>query len=129
MNNRKNIAFQVAIRLLNIYHQVGNEACLRAMNEVYTESVDLEKWLTRTKQYARVDVDTNAILEKQQTWCKQNKIGFTPASYLQHRPYPDSYSLADLALFVGELSQAYTTPAPLNKSKVETTDFNFLQIT
>lgn len=98
--NKSDTSYQIATVLLNLY-QKDVIACREAMHQIYTDGVDVNKWLDSYKHYI-----TNSqfnILDAEKQWCLDNNINFTPAVYLNNREYPKEYELSDLSFFMDEL--------------------------
>lgn len=118
--DQDNIAYQTIYQLLTIYNTQGDQACRKALQEVYQEDANLELWLQR--QATVSTYDPHPILVQQHEWCLDNGINFTPALYLNRRAYPKEYLKEELIYFIDELidvnkillrdqnSTAYTTP-------------------
>ncbi len=100
INDKTDISYKIASILVNIYKK-DSTICRKAMHTIYSENVDIKKWLDTYKKY--LATDTFKILETQKQWCINNSINFTPATYLNQRAYPNAYDLTDLSLFLEEL--------------------------
>ncbi|RXQ95950.1 hypothetical protein EO244_06510 [Ancylomarina salipaludis] len=101
-NNTESIDNKISARLLEIYHTSGEQMCLAAMNEVYSDTSYL-KWLdkwgeTRNERYF------HALLEEKK-WCVNNKILFTPKVLVNGRSYPEEYDFEELQYFLSDLHE------------------------
>ncbi|WP_339632296.1 vitamin K epoxide reductase family protein [Bizionia echini] len=106
---KTNLTYQISSTLMAIYHQRSNEACREALQEVYKEDVNLEKWLRKWN-----DLDTSlydTVLEAQHNWCINNTINFTPSLLINGRQFPKEYEINDLLYFIEELSERFKEEA------------------
>lgn len=106
----------IALRLIEIYNNAGEEVCLHAMDDIYGEVAPiawLKKWEEPSPQY----VET---LASQKRWCMQNGINFTPEVLVNGQSFPKEYNLTDLLYFVDELlEEAVEENAAHEASKLE----------
>ena len=98
-SDHKNPSYRIANILLSIYQQ-DKLACKEAVHQIYTNGVDVDKWLETYKKYE--NKDNHAILETEKQWCNNHQINFTPAIYLNGKEYPREYELTDLPFFIEE---------------------------
>lgn len=109
---------RIALRLIEIYNNAGEELCLPAMNDIYGElspTAWLSKWEEPSKQYAET-------LATQKRWCKQNGINFTPEILVNGQSFPKEYNRMDLLYFVDELlekTMEEEAPQEVSTIKVE----------
>lgn len=101
-NNTESIDNKISARLLEIYHTSGEQMCLAAMNEVYSD-ISYLKWLdkwgeTRNERYF------HALLEEKK-WCVNNNILFTPKILVNGRSYPEEYDFEELQYFLSDLHE------------------------
>jgi hypothetical protein len=102
--NKEDVPYKIATALVNIYQKYEN-VCREAMHQVYTEGVDVDKWLsmydshTKTNQYQ--------LLEAEKNWCITNNINFTPAVYINNKEFPKEYKLSDLQFFMDDLLEQH----------------------
>ena len=106
--DKENTAYQVASRLLEIYHSQSPETCFTALHEVYHEDADLEKWLEKWGVATVTSFDT--ILESQKNWCSDNDLNFTPALLLNNKIYPKVYDRSDVGYFIEDLMEQASNP-------------------
>ncbi|MDC1162268.1 vitamin K epoxide reductase family protein [Tenacibaculum sp.] len=94
---------KITNRLLEIYHVQGRNDCLLAMNDIY-QGDKSSRWL---KKWGNSLVKENYIteLEKENEWCSQNAINFTPEILINGRSFPKEYNRSDLILFIEELEE------------------------
>ncbi|MCD2258644.1 vitamin K epoxide reductase family protein [Psychroserpens luteolus] len=116
VNNPDDQLFQVASRLLKIYNTQSKNEILKALNEVYSDDVNLEHWINH-KPY-EVSVFYNTILKIQSDWCQTNAINFTPALYINNKLFPKEYDRKDLIYFIDDLTEQLDTTISTN-SRVE----------
>ncbi len=108
----------IALRLIEIYNNAGEELCLLAMNDIYGElppTAWLNKWEEPSKQYAKT-------LATQKGWCRQNGINFTPEILVNGQSFPKEYNRMDLLYFMDELLEETTeeeAPQEASAIKVE----------
>ena len=99
--NEDVIANKVAKRLLEIYNTQTEEKCKEALHEVYKSDADLNKWLLKWGESDNSSFTKE--LEIQQKWCHKNNINFTPALYINGKPFPKEYNRSDINYFVEDL--------------------------
>ncbi|MDH7445378.1 vitamin K epoxide reductase family protein [Aquimarina sp. 2201CG14-23] len=99
-SNQDSLLYQIVASLLEIYNTEGESNTLKALREVYTENVDLQKWLD--KQTNKTSNSFDDLLNDQHQWCKINAINFTPALYLNNRLFPQEYDRTDLIYFIDD---------------------------
>jgi thiol-disulfide isomerase/thioredoxin len=99
--NKEDISYKISTALINLY-QKDIVACREAMHQIYTDGVDVSKWLETYKTYtANTQYE---ILETEKQWCTSNNINFTPSVYLNNKEFPKEYDLSDLSFFMEDLS-------------------------
>lgn len=99
--NEDNIANKVAKRVLEIYNTETEEKCKEALHEVYKSNADQNKWLLKWKES-----NNNSFINElkiQQKWCHKNNINFTPALYINGKPFPKEYNRSDINYFIEDL--------------------------
>jgi thiol-disulfide isomerase/thioredoxin len=100
-DNKEDLSYKISTALINLY-QKDKIACREAMHQIYTNGVDINKWL---KTYELYTINSQfKILESEKQWCLDNNINFTPAVYLNNKEYPKEYELSDLSFFMEEVS-------------------------
>jgi len=100
IKDKMNTAYIISNILMNLYHK-DKEKCKEAIHQIYTDDVDVKKWLSTYSVCNKVNY--NEVLEAEKKWCLKNQINFTPAIYINGREFPKEYELTDLALFIEEL--------------------------
>ncbi len=98
--NKEDISYKIATALINLY-QKDKIACSEAMHHIYTDGVDVTKWIATYNSYT-INSQFN-ILDTEKQWCLDNSINFTPAVYLNNKEYPKEYDLSDLNFFMDDL--------------------------
>lgn len=112
-----NIAYKVAHRLLEIYDTEPIEILEKALHEVYKSNTDLNKWLIKWNEST---TDSFAKeLEIQQRWCHDNTINFTPALFINGKPFPKEYNRSDVNYFIEELIELAETEISQPNSTLE----------
>jgi len=100
--NHDALDHKIAAKLLEIYHKEGEQLCLTAMNEVYSNESDaawLEKWgEAKSENYSN-------ILLSEKKWCTDNNILFTPEILLNGKSYPKEYDFEELQYFLEDLTE------------------------
>lgn len=108
--NKKDVdsnAVKITSRLIEIYQTKGEAVCLKAMSEIYGEKKPMD-WLKNWGECTAKDIYLDE-LEKENTWCKDNAINFTPEILVNGKSYPKEYNRADLIFFIEELHENITT--------------------
>ncbi len=103
VENKENTGYQISNILLNIYNK-DKKLCKEALYKIYTDGVDVNKWLATYKKYNTTDYFV--VLDAEKKWCIDNNINFTPAVFLNSREFPKEYEISDLPLFIDELEVA-----------------------
>lgn len=114
--NKENDVVKITTRLLEIFEKQGTKICLDAMSQIYEgESVAnwLQKWGNCNEKEKYI-----AVLEKENVWCKDNAINFTPEILINGKSFPKEYDRADLVYFVEELHEDYYN-VKIENSKLE----------
>ncbi|CAM1359875.1 conserved membrane hypothetical protein [Tenacibaculum litopenaei] len=95
---------KITSRLLEIYKDKGQHECLKAMNEIY-EKGNAERWLQKWGSCAFPEHQLSE-LERQNNWCADNAINFTPEILINGMSYPKEYDRSDLIFFIEELEES-----------------------
>ncbi len=98
--NKEDVPYKIATALVNIY-QKYEKVCREAMHQVYTEGVDVNKWLSTYGSHTKKN--QFQLLEAEKNWCTTNNINFTPAVYVNNKEFPKEYDLSDLQFFMDDL--------------------------
>ena len=108
-DDTSHVANKVAQRLLEIYNE-GNETEIRdSLHNAYKDGVDLQKWLSI---YGASRTSFTDVLKAQQKWCYENSINFTPAVFLNGKPFPRVYDRSDLSYFIEDLAEQIEVNQP-----------------
>ncbi|RPH33143.1 MAG: hypothetical protein EHM93_06320 [Bacteroidales bacterium] len=99
---------KISLRLLEIYNLDGDEACLAAMHDIYSNTTP-NKWLVKWGEPSKPEYKTTLTQEKE--WCKQQSINFTPEILVNGRSFPKEYDKVDLLGFVDEMIEEETETA------------------
>jgi len=100
--NHKSADFKIASKLIDIYHISGEQACLTAMDEAYSD-ITYATWLIKWGEPKHENYSSLLIEEK--NWCTHNNIPFTPEILLNGKSYPKEYDFEELQYFLEELSE------------------------
>ncbi|MBL4605539.1 MAG: thioredoxin domain-containing protein [Flavobacteriaceae bacterium] len=98
----------ITTKLLQLYNEEGNEMCLQAMGEVYSESLSTTKWLDKWKRFTHKESYINE-LKKQGKWCQENGINFTPEVLINGKSLPKEYKPTDVIFFIEDLEENCST--------------------
>lgn len=96
--------YRITSELFHIYKTKGKDACLAILNELYQKDIDLKSWANNRDVH--FSDATKNTLSKQNKWCASNNINFTPAFYVNKKPFPKEYSRQDLAYFIDDLTKS-----------------------
>jgi len=99
--DKDSIATKIANRILEIYNTESEKKCREALHEVYKSDADLNQWLLKYGESS--DTTFNNVIEAQRNWCHDNNINFTPAIFINNRPFPKEYNRSDLNYFIEDL--------------------------
>jgi len=102
--NPNSDAVKIASRLIELYHIKGSILCMEALRDIYggvTPSDWFDKW--KDCESPELYIDT---LKKEQNWCLENKIHFTPEILINGKSYPKEYDRGDLIYFIEDLSES-----------------------
>lgn len=91
-------------RLLEIYHESSSENCLLAMNDIYSENNPISSWFEKWGRSNHIYIEE---LEKENKWCKENAINFTPEILINGKAYPKEYDRSDLIFFIEDLQEKF----------------------
>ncbi|MEW7277813.1 vitamin K epoxide reductase family protein [Aquimarina sp. 2201CG1-2-11] len=99
----ENPIVKITTSLLQLYRTEGEKVCLAAMDEIY-EGMAVEEWLERWE----ISIDKEVYideLKKQQLWCINNLINFTPQILINGKAFPKEYQRQELEFFIEELEE------------------------
>ena len=87
--------------IINLQNRENNNIFIETLDDWY-ENKDTKKWLERYG--IRLDQsEIDAILSKQNIWCIQNHINYTPALFINGFLLPSIYRIEKLRYFIEEL--------------------------
>jgi len=94
---------KITSRLLELYHQDSQDKCLEAMHHIY-DGMSPELWFnefgtTQNKDYVQ-------ILDKENKWCEDHNINFTPEILINGKSFPKEYDRSDLLFFIEDLYES-----------------------
>lgn len=101
-SDRENRAYQISIKLIELYHTDARELALKALDDWFTDR-DVEQW---QKQYGITATDLEkyeGLLQLQKDICVLNKINYTPAIIIDQYLYPNEYKSSDLPALIDQL--------------------------
>jgi len=102
LNEKANSATHIASRIIEIYHQEGAEKAVQAMQTWFAHR-EIEKWHQQFGYADQSDTRLNVILNSHRNWCKENKISYTPATFIGDQLFPKEYQISDLLLLIDDL--------------------------
>ena len=109
-----NMLYKITSKLIETYNIRGEKQTLKLLDEVYSDAINLEKWL-KNQDY-KISNLYNSILKQQSEWCTDNAINFTPALYLNGRLFPKEYDRKDLVFFIDDLIEQQNTSTSINQA-------------
>ncbi len=90
---------QIALRLMEIYHDQGAESFVDAYSNWFADRT-YSKWIKKHKTPTNNPMYIE-VLHKQSEWSKDNHIPYTPASVINGATYPKKYSYDEFFHFIG----------------------------
>ncbi len=106
VSDKNNIAYKVTSRLLELYNTKPETIFANALHNAYKNDVNLDNWI---KHWKNASHSFDTVLEKQQTWCHDNDINFTPALYINGKEFPKEYERSDISYFIEDLIEYNST--------------------
>ncbi|MFP4847145.1 vitamin K epoxide reductase family protein [Winogradskyella sp. PE311] len=100
-------AFKITTKLLELHNNEGQDKCLEAMNEIYTNYTP-ENWLKKWSPCSNPKAYIPA-LKATSNWCAENAINFTPEILINGQSYPKTYDRSDLIYFIDDLMEQFDT--------------------
>ena len=99
----ENSLVKIASRLIEIYDTEGTKACLKAMHNIY-HGQEPKLWL---KEFGECNnlVLSLETLKKENEWCANNNINFTPEILINGKSYPKEYDRSDLMYFIEDIHE------------------------
>lgn len=94
---------KVTARLLEIYNIEGEQQCLKAMHAIYNKK-EVQDWV---KLFGACEkpLQYQEVLLKEQKWCIDKQINFTPELLINGFAYPKAYKKDELLYFIDELQE------------------------
>ncbi|MBQ0736265.1 vitamin K epoxide reductase family protein [Aquimarina celericrescens] len=99
LDDQKAEPTQIALRLLEIYHDQGEESFITAYSDWFADRT-FSKWIKKYKAPSNNPIHAE-VLHKQSEWSKNNNIPYTPASIINGAAYPKKYSYDEFFHFIG----------------------------
>lgn len=97
---------KVTSRLIEIYNTNGETDCLTAMHDIY-QGQPTDLWLNELGNCNNTELFIEE-LKKENEWCANNNLNFTPVILINGRTYPKEYDRNDLIYFIEELYESNT---------------------
>ncbi|CAM1339564.1 vitamin K epoxide reductase family protein [Tenacibaculum aestuarii] len=94
---------KITSRLLEIYESKGEKECLSAMDDIYRGEKP-NTWLKKWGECKHKELYISE-LERENNWCKDNNINFTPEILINGRSFPKEYNRTDLIFFIEDLEE------------------------
>lgn len=106
LHDKEGDAVKITTNLAHIYHEKGQETCLKAMEDAYNR-LKPQEWLDTWTQ-PQLEFDRFfTTLENQKDWCSQNQINFTPEILVNGRSFPKEYNRSDILFFIEDLHEEH----------------------
>lgn len=102
--DKESIGNRICSRLLELNATQTPEVLLKAMREAYAEDANLQKWLLDWGEPVNHE-KYSSVLIKQQEWCIEKGVHFTPAVFVNGKEFPKAYQRTDLSYFIEDLSE------------------------
>lgn len=91
---------RIALRLMEIHHTESIGISHEALNDIYGE-LSTNDWLQKWGEVE--EKHYNETIRKQNEWCRENNINFTPEILINGYSFPKEYSRMDLLYFIDDL--------------------------
>ncbi len=108
---------QIALRLMDIYHDQGQEDFMAAYADWFADRT-FGNWIKKHKAPSNNPMYVE-VLHKQSEWSKNNNIPYTPASVINGTTYPKKYSYTEFFYFVGMLLENQTSTIAEEEQAIE----------
>jgi thiol-disulfide isomerase/thioredoxin len=121
VNNVENSLVKITSRLIELYNTNGEETCINAMHNIYNGQ-DSKSWIKEFGTCSNKPLYFET-LKKENKWCIDNTINFTPAILINGKSYPKEYDRSDLIYFIEDLvenQQTQNIPKPNRLSGILT---------
>lgn len=115
--DEQNVQLKITSRILEIYHETGVQESLKALHDIYGGQSPNDwfgVWKNCNDRQKYVDV-----LQKENEWCVENNINFTPEILINGRSFPKEYDRSDLLYFIEELNENYLKNVNINTIQKE----------
>ncbi|GAA4273858.1 vitamin K epoxide reductase family protein [Aquimarina gracilis] len=97
---------QIALRLMEIYHDQGSESFIAAYSEWFADRT-YSKWIKKYNAPKNNPMYVE-VLHKQSEWSNSNHIPYTPASVINGKTYPKKYTYNEFFHFIGIMLEKHT---------------------
>ena len=94
---------KITSRLLELYETEETENCLKSMHQIY-DGKSVTSWLNEWEECSEKEKYAS-ILEHENSWCKENRINFTPEILINGYSFPKEYERSDLLYFIEDLCE------------------------
>jgi uncharacterized membrane protein len=101
--NKESDVVKITTRLLELYNIKETNICLTAMGQIY-EGESVVNWLKEWGECSEKERYV-PVLEKENAWCKENVINFTPEILINGQSFPKEYNRLDLVYFIEDLNE------------------------
>lgn len=95
--DRKITKTKISERLLQIYHEKGEQLFKKTLNDWFT-NLNSKNWLKNWGE--STDIKYNTFLKEQVKWCLENEITNTPTLIINEKIFPDNYQIKDVENFI-----------------------------
>lgn len=109
--DRRTIAARAILQKANT---IRNNRELQQMLTDWFEWMDYDKWSEKWRPDNTIDVDLPMKLHSK--WMEENRISYTPTSFINGRKLPGKYSLTDVELLIPQLAEILGKEASANHS-------------
>lgn len=93
---------KIALKLLELHNEKDAKTSLIAMHDIYS-ILSTDQWF---KKWGGLESNNDYLIElqRQEAWCKNNDINFTPEILINGMSYPKIYDRSDLLYFIEDLN-------------------------
>lgn len=91
---------KIALRLLRLYHEIGEHECMAEMHRVF------DKNTKNSEMQSLSELNENkyiGVLKIEKDWCVNNGKNFTPEILVNGYSFPQEYNRADLIYFIDDI--------------------------
>lgn len=111
---------RICLAVTDIYISEEPEASWAALKAWFAER-DTVKWLAEYSN-SKGPHESKAILEAQSQWCKENRIGYTPATLINNRLYPIEFKSEDLDFAIESIIESTQARIDIQSIEIDKTD-------